>query len=155
MQGMNKLKKIIRKITSAVTIFCIGLCVGAGVMHFYKEKDSQNNAADQVTTVNYGKDKINHYAFNFKGRSISFTSESDGAGKAETTIPKTLVPEASAWLTKVHGINASVGYRWPYEHGGSSVSLGYSHRFGAFTFNGGLDFTSKTIGLSCGAGYWF
>jgi hypothetical protein len=140
---------------SAVIIFCIGLCLGAGAVYFHKGKDDSGKPEDKVTTVNYGKDKITHYAFNFKGRSISFTSESDGDGKAETTIPKTLVPEASAWISKVHGINASVGYRWPYEHGGCSVTLGYSHRFGAFTGSLGLDFTSKTIGLSCGAGYWF
>ncbi len=130
--------------------FIAGIAAGftAAYLHLHTPASSQ-----EIVTRQISGEKISHNSFDFSGSGIKFKTASEGKGEAETVIPKTLIPEANAWMTKVHSVNLSYGYMFDNNGAIPYIGLMYGYRIGSVTLGGGVDFSCDFIGVKALAGY--
>ena len=120
--------------------FIIGSAITAAGMYFIP-KLIPNKAANSIKVTQLSGEKITHDDYNFKGSSITFTTESEGKGKIKTEIPKTLIPEARSWMTKLDGIEASAILLYQNKLLTPYYNIGYWHRFGSICIGPALVFS--------------
>ena len=132
--------------------FTAGVAAGALAVYSFSNL-TPKSSADKVTVRQISGEKISHESFNFSGGSIRFTTIADGAGVAETEIPKSVIPEAYNWMNRVHTVSFSAGYRFA-NFQGAYYGLAYSRRFERFSAGIGFDFASgKFFGIKASAGW--
>lgn len=153
----------IRNITIS---FIAGSAITAAGMYFIP-KLILNKAVKEIKVTQLSGEKISHEDYNFKGSTITFTTESEGKGKIKTEIPKTLIPEARSWMTKLDGIEASAILLYQNKLLTPYYNIGYWHRFGsicigpALMFSLPISYGSKlidsrgSIGVKLGVIGWF
>ena len=132
--------------------FLVGVISGAlSVYYFAVHKDMQTD--DQVIVKQISGEKITHDNFDFGGSNITFKTESEGKGEIETSIPKSLIPEAYDWMNRVHSVTFSIGYKSDNDKQSIYYGVMYGYRMGRITLGGGIDFASDLFGLKVSAGY--
>ncbi len=140
-------------------IFIIGLIAGAAGVFYIKRDVPVKDTGIKVTQLS--GEKIEHSKYNFKGSSIKFETQSEGAGKIKTEIPKTLIPEANAWLNKVHSIQAEYISMYYNSSSFQALSVSYYQRLRFIDFvalGGGIIVDPKNLttwGYKIGTQIWF
>ena len=117
---------------------------------FFNEYSNREVLPNEITTRKIEGAKISHKAWNLKGKSIRFITESDGKGKAETVVPKKVIPEARKWMERNNVIigGASLIYSEGTFYPGGKLE--YYRRFGSFGVGGGTMVSRKSVSLSFG-----
>ncbi len=145
-----------RVIISIIISFIVAFCLGLGTMYWYYRHASRI-ASNEVVTKQISGEKISHDRFNFRGESITYRTVAEGKGVAETKIPKTLIPEARSWMTKVNGIECSVAFQYDWSKKKFQPLYGatYWHRFNSLALGAGIVASSESIGPRVAVMYWF
>jgi hypothetical protein len=153
-------------IRNIIVSFTVGAAIGAGAMYFIP-KLIPDKSLDAIKITQLAGEKITHRDYDFKGKTITFITESEGKGKIKTEIPKTLIPEARYWMTKLDGIEVSAFLLYQNKLLTPYYNLGYWHRFGSVCIGPGVVFSlpisygSKlidprgSIGVKLGVIGWF
>lgn len=114
------------------------------------------SAGEAVVVKRISGQPVVHRDFSYKGKDISFVTESKGEGISLTLVPKRNVPEARAWMDYVHGI--SVQGSLLYDFGGAwetVYQVNYWHRFGRVSLGCGLSAGKHHVGVNIGGMVWF
>lgn len=130
----------------------IGIIIPVTGFFYFNHPDVDNNVHETVTQVS--GEKIDHTDYNYKGKSVTFKTQSEGKGEIKTEIPKLLIPEAAAWIQKNNIIQADVMYMY-HDSLFLSYSLSYYRRFGVMAFGGGIIAGGESLGLRAGILYLF
>jgi hypothetical protein len=143
---------------TSLKIFGVGALAGAlacaGVCYTVL-KSPKSEVLQAVRQTQISGAKITNKDFNYKGNTIKFRTEAEGKGLSETEIPKKNIPEAAAWMNRIHGIEASASMiydrdKWLQEYG-----LTYWHRINSFALGAGVIAGHNLIGGKIGLMHWF
>lgn len=142
---MNKIKILL---TVVVLIFstATGFFIGYS---YAKPKPIKRG----IQTTQISGEKIRNLNFRNQGDSISFTTVADGKGVAQTTIEKTVIPEAKYWIKKTNCFQIS--YYSDYR-----IGTAYLKRFNSYSIGAGVVFPIKELktekfSLFISAQIWF
>ena len=117
---------------------------------FLNEYSNREVLPDEITTRNIEGANISHKAWDLKGKSIRFITESSGKGKAETVVPKKIIPEARKWMERNNVIIGGVSLIYSEGAFYPGGKLEYYRRFGSFGVGGGTMVSRKSASLSFG-----
>jgi hypothetical protein len=135
-----------------IAVFVCGICAGGAAMWFVVKPPK--SAGDTVVVKRISGTPVVHRDFSYKGKDISFITESKGNGLSKTVIPKRNIPEARAWMDFVNGIGISV----LYDFSGQWVQIyqvNYWRRFGRVSVGCGVSAGKNHVGINVGAMFWF
>lgn len=126
--------------------------IAAGFTAAYLLLHQPGISTGEIIARQISGEKISHDSFDFSGSGIKFKTSSEGKGEALTEIPKTLIPEANAWITRNHSLSILYGYK--IDHDGAAPYFGvmYGYRFSSITLGGGIDFSYDFVGVKASAG---
>jgi hypothetical protein len=149
-------------ILSNIKAFLIGSVVGViiSIVTYHIVQKNLSASAAKITTNQISGEKISHDNWNFSGDSISFDTNAEGKGSAETVIPKLMIPEASAYLSRTNILSADVMILNISKSPKFIFSPAYLHRWNDFSFGGGLVFSKSVfsdqiIGIKMSAQFQF
>lgn len=126
--------------------------IAAGFTAAYLLLHKPVSSTDGIITRHISGDKILHEKFDFSGSKIKFKTVAEGKGEASTEIPKTLVPEANAWISKVNSLSFTYGYMFNGNNGVQYMGIMYGHRSGNVLLGGGIDLSTDFFGVKASAG---
>ena len=133
---------------TGIFLLALGLSFAGGWL--LNEYYNKGIAPETISTIKIEGADISHKDWKLKGDSIRFVTEAEGKGKAETVIPKKLIPEARKWVEKNNIIlgSATLTYSQGTFYPGGKVE--YYRRFGSFGVGGGTMITETSIAFSFG-----
>ena len=135
----------------SLTTFIAG--IAAGFTAAYLLLHTSTASTGEIVTQQISGEKITHDSFDFTGNSFKFKTIAEGKGEASTEILKTLIPEANAWMTRIHSLTLSYGYK--FDHDGATPYIGvmYGYRLDSVLLGAGVDGALDFIGVKASAGY--
>lgn len=98
------MKKAFIIIVMLTITFCSGILFGVKL-----SSPSASGINESITTVQKSGKKITVSNWDTSGSTIRFTTSALGVGTAETTVPKTIIPEARSYIEDVNSINGMAG----------------------------------------------
>ncbi|MBN1499980.1 MAG: hypothetical protein JW982_07490 [Spirochaetes bacterium] len=119
------MKKIITVLITSIALFTTGVITG-----LFISKD-KTIPVKTIKTVQVSGEEIRNTDFVLSGNEIKFKTTASGVGVAETTIPKTLIPEVNNWQNKNNSVQ--LGYYSDYK-----FSAAYLRRFGSLSVGAGV-----------------
>ncbi len=143
---MNSLRKFMIGFVAGI----ITSLIAGGAYLYCKSRQAQPLADVKVTQI-YGE-KITHNSFDYSlNDRIKFTTHAAGEGTISTEIPKANIPEARAWMQKIHGLAVDFILTDHRIYG-----ISYLHRWDSFVLGGGPLFSEKHFeGLKIQGQIWF
>jgi hypothetical protein len=143
------------KLKSYFVIFICGVIAGGAVM--WTVMKPPKGTPDEVTVKSISGQPVVHRDFNYKGKDISFITESKGIGISSTHIPKRNMPEARAWMDFVHSISVQGSLMYDYNFGAweTIYQVNYWRRFGRVSLGCGLSAGKHHVGVNIGGMVWF
>jgi len=124
----------------AVIFIAMTMCACGGFalgIFFASPRETSGNLSAITTTQKEGA-AVTVAGWNVSGDSIRFTTTAEGAGVSETVAPKTIIPEAKAYIERVHQINAVSGVLL-YDRTSDPFAGGeYLYRYMNFSAGGGM-----------------
>jgi len=129
---------------------------GLGVGLFTHFTGKEKPLAAQPTVRVIQGTPVTHSDFKQDKKTFSFTTTSMGPGISRTTINKRDIPEAKAYMDRVHAIQGMVGYGYDGTSTGL-VSLGvmYHYRLENLSLGIGVLGNMKSISALASVTYWF
>ncbi len=131
----------------------LGVIIGVASVFIYS--DRPENSPASISVIQKSGSTIAHSSWDFKGPSISFSTDAEGRGSIDTTIPKTMIPEARAWMSKVHGLQFNFYYHYFDSRFNTVYGLSYWHRWGSVAIGGGVVAGAGSFGVQSGAQIWW
>jgi len=126
--------------------------IAAGFAAAYLLLHQPGTSTGEIITRQISGEKISHDSFDFSGSGIKFKTSSEGKGEALTEIPKTLIPEADAWMTRNHSLTVSYGYMLDRDGAAPFIGVMYGYRFNSITLGGGVDVSHDFVGVKASVG---
>ncbi len=136
-----------------IIIFVSGIISGMLLMYQFVKIDTSNTDTIKITQKS-GKE-IKHTNYKFSGDTIKFNTVSKGKGEIITEIPKENIPEANAWINKVHSVQLGILYQYHKSEIFPSMSLSYYRRFNVLSIGGGVVTSGNSAGIQAGIQYFF
>ena len=130
-----------------IRIALAGLLAAGGFISgaVWDSRRHQTPDTRDVTTVQKSGAPITVSGWKTDGKSFSFTSYSKGAGVAETTAPKSIIPEAKAYMERVHQVNGFCGALVYDRRTDPFVGCEYLYRYLNFSAGGGMLVSSHGV----------
>jgi len=114
------------------------------------------SAGDAVIVKRISGTPVVHRDFSYKGKDISFVTESKGKGESYTAIPKRNIPEARAWMDFVNGISVQGSFLYDFSGQWAQIyQVNYWRRFGRVSVGCGISAGKNHAGVNVGVMFWF
>ena len=142
-----------KPVTKITVSFLVGFAAGLSILFFMDR--TEPDIIEKVKVRQISGEKINHKDFKMKRNSITFITESEGKGIIETEFPKTIIPEARAWLQRNNGIQLDYTVLYHDNQFHQIYGIGYLRRFRSFAAGLGIKASKDHFGLNATIQYWF
>ncbi len=134
----------------AVILVILGFSIISFVAGAYFASPGKSSGFDRVKTTQKTGAAISVSDWDTKGDSFRFTTTALGTGSAVTEAPKTIIPEARAYIEDVNTVNILAGTLFYDRRLDPFLGAEYMRRMGNASFGGGA------LGSRGGvAGAWF